>query len=627
MTIRRFLFSLIFLLYGLNVQARDLVIERGWVEDSAGNMTIEEAKQAIETPLTRELFSKGYSNSVFWIRLRIDPSQLIDQSTESLVVRIRPPYQDRIWIYDSLASRDKVRVTGDYYDWADDEYRSLNLNFIIPVGSEPRDIWLRVKAAVSTLTFIEVMTEEQVRAADRLQELATMLYLSALLICFGWAALTRINNKDKLLSYYLIREAVVIVYALAILGYIRIFTSGLLPSGWLDTFTTLISFFFITVVIWFDWNLISEFKPNRWLARLHISLVLFFPIAAALVLMGKTNEAVRLSSLIVLATISLALISAISTRVWTLARNGSQDSQPICSKTFLVLLYAFVAAIALLHRLPIMGMFSGSEHFVYLNLVYPLVTSIVLMVFIQIRVYRLSKYQQQKDRRLEIAEVEVQAERVQRVEQANFLKMLAHEMKTPLSVVRMAVGSTSLPPRTHEVVDRAVTDMDSIIERLLQVERLEDKKLSVNHDNFDLLDIVKRACMSLSGGERVHISAPAEVQVHSDQEIVRVIVFNLLENALKYSPEDSAVNISLIDSSNKVCFSVENQVGSAGFPSPDQVFEKYYRSALARQRTGSGLGLYLVKSLASLLGGHVEYAPSIGFICFKVEIPRQNMKV
>lgn len=627
MTLRRFLFSLILLLVALDTQASDLVIERGWVEDSAGNMTIEEAKQAIETPLTRELFSQGYSKSVFWIRLRIDPSQLRDQSAENLVVRIRPPYQDRIWIYDPLASRDKVRVTGDYYDWADDEYHSLNLNFIIPVGSEPRDVWLRVKATVSTLTFIEVMTEDQVRAADRLQELATMLYLSALLICFGWAALTRINNKDKLLSYYLIRETVVIVYALAILGYVRIFTSGWLPAGWLDTFTTLISFFFITVVIWFDWSLISEFKPNRWLARLHISLVLFFPISAALVLMGKTNEAVRLSSLIVIATISLALISAISTRAWTIARNASQEDQPVCSKTFLVLLYTFVALIALLHRLPIMGMFSGSEHFVYLNLVYPLLTSIVLMVLIQIRVYRLSKYQQQKNLRLEIAEVEVQAERVQRVEQANFLKMLAHEMKTPLSVVRMAVGSTSLPSRTHEVVDRAVTDMDSIIERLLQVERLEDEKLLVNHDNFDLLDVVRRVCLSLPGGERVCISAQGEVQVDSDQEIVRVIISNLLENALKYSPEDSPINITLIKSPDKVCFSVENQVGSAGFPSSNQVFEKYYRSALARQRTGSGLGLYLVKSLISLLGGHIEYVPVEGHVRFNVEIPRQTMKV
>ncbi len=69
MTLRRFLFSLILLLVALDTQASDLVIERGWVEDSAGNMTIEEAKQAIETPLTRELFSQGYSKSVFWIRL------------------------------------------------------------------------------------------------------------------------------------------------------------------------------------------------------------------------------------------------------------------------------------------------------------------------------------------------------------------------------------------------------------------------------------------------------------------------------------------------------------------------------------------------------------------------------
>ena len=106
-----------------------------------------------------------------------------------------------------------------------------------------------------------------------------------------------------------------------------------------------------------------------------------------------------------------------------------------------------------------------------------------------------------------------------------------------------------------------------------------------------------------------------------------MIVFNLLENALKYSPEDSAVNISLINSPDEIRFSVENQVGSAGFPSPDQVFEKYYRSALARQRTGSGLGLYLVKSLVSLLGGHVDYATSEGLIRFSVNVPYQNRKV
>lgn len=627
MAIFRYLLPLALSFFALTAQAGDLVVERGWVEDAAGTMTLEEVQRSSENPLNRKLFSQGYSKSVFWIRLKIDPTNLIGKSDQKLVVRLRPPYQDQIWIYDPLASRDRVSVTGDYYDWADDQYRSLNLNLVIPAGSKPRDVWLRIKATVSTLTFIEVMTEDEVRKADRYQELVTMVYLSILFICFGWAALTRINKKDKLLSCYLIREGVVITYALAILGYIRIFTTGLLPPGWLDAFTTLTSFFFIAVVIWFDWTLIKEFKPNQWISRLHGGLILFFPISATLVLIGKTNEAVRLSSLIVIATIFLALISTISTKAWSETRNASQEDQPVCSKAFLVFLYAFVAAIALLHRLPIMGTFSGSEYFVYLNLVYPLVTSITLMALIQVRIYRLSKYQQQKDRRLEIAEFEVKAEREQRIEQSNFLQMLAHEMKTPLSVVRMAVGGTTLPPRIHEVVDRAVTDMNSIIERLLQVDRLEDDKIAINHENFDLLDVVNRSCLSLPRGDRIQISTHGELQLHADQEIVRVIISNLLENALKYSPENSFVNINLVGESERVQISVENQIGDAGFPSPEKVFEKYYRSALAKQRTGSGLGLYLVKSLVVLIGGDIQYTLNDGNVRFDVMVPRHYVKV
>ena len=294
--IYRYLLTLIILLYAINAQASDLVLERGWVEDPSGTMTLAEVKQAKESPLATKLFSKGYSQSAFWLRLRIEPSRIDDPSVQQLIVRIRPPYQDQIWIYDPLATKDTVRVTGDYYDWADDEYRSLNLNFVIPVGTEPRDIWFRVKASVSTLTFIEVMTPEQVRAADRQQEIVTTVYLSLLFVCFGWAALTRINRKDKLLSFYLLRETVVIVYALAILGYLRIFSSGWLPPAWIDQLTNLLAFTFISTLIWFDWQLLREFKPNRWIARMHGSLVFFLPIAVVLMLMGKTNEAARLFS-------------------------------------------------------------------------------------------------------------------------------------------------------------------------------------------------------------------------------------------------------------------------------------------------------------------------------------------
>lgn len=619
--ILRYLFSLMILLCAFTAQANDLVIERGWVEDPSGAMSLSEIKKAKESPLTTQLFSKGYSQSAFWIRMRIDPSRLEDPSIQTLVVRIRPPYQDQIWIYDSLAAKDKVRVTGDYYDWAKDEYRSLNLNFVIPVGSEPRDIWFRIKASVSTLTFIEVMTPEQVRAADRKQEIVTMLYLSALLVCFGWAVLTRINRKDKLLSFYLIREFVVILYALAILGYVRVFSSGWLPAGWVDQVTNLLAFTFITTLIWFDWQLIREFKPNRWIERLHGGLIFFLPIAVLLMVIGKTNEAARLSSLVVIAYMVLAISSVLSTQAWKQARHAPQEQQPACSKGFLVFIYAFAILVALLHRLPVMGASSGNDLFFYFNLVYPLLTSITLMILIQKRLFQQAKNQQEKQRLLELAEIEVSKERAQRKEQANFLKMLAHEMKTPLSVVRMAVGSKALPANTHEVVERAVTDMDGIIERLLQVERLEDESIDIQHQSIDLLEMVKGLSLSLPEGNRIHLLMQDRVSIESDPQLVRIILSNLLENALKYSSQDSRVKISLRSDGSQVFIEVENTVGSAGVPDSGQVFKKYYRSALAHQRTGSGLGLYLVKYLVTLLRGRIEYLPGEKSVRFMVYLP------
>lgn len=622
--IYKYLLSLIILLCAFAAQANDLVIERGWVEDPSGKMTLSEIQQLQEMPLTAKLFSKGYSQSAFWLRLRIDPSQIKDTSAQHLVVRMRPPYQDQIWIFDSLAPKDKVRVTGDYYDWADDEYRSLNLNFVIPVGTEPRDIWFRIKASVSTLTFIEVLTPEEVRAADRKQEIFTTLYLAILFVCFGWALLTRINRKDKLLSFYLVRETVVIIYGLAILGYLRVFSSGWLPPAWIDQLTNLIAFTFITTLIWFDWHLLREFKPNRWIARMHGSLVFFLPIAVVLMLLGKTNEAARLSSLVVAAYMLLAISSVVSTQAWKQARHASSEEQPICSKAFLVFIYGLAISIALLHRLPIMGASSGNDLFFYFNLVYPLLTSITLMFLIQKRLYRLVQNQQEKSQRLALVEIEVAQERAQREEQANFLKMLAHEMKTPLSVVRMAMGGTALPRKTHEMVDRAVTDMDSIIERLLQVERLEDERIEIRQQSIDLLEMVEAVCISLPEGERIRPVVHGEPSLNSDPQLVRVIVSNLLENALKYSPKHSEVTLTLSGDVSQVSIEVENAVGSAGFPDAEHVFNKYYRAALAHQQTGSGLGLYLVQSLVKLLGGVAHYERNRESISFKVYIPTKQ---
>jgi signal transduction histidine kinase len=66
---------------------------------------------------------------------------------------------------------------------------------------------------------------------------------------------------------------------------------------------------------------------------------------------------------------------------------------------------------------------------------------------------------------------------------------------------------------------------------------------------------------------------------------------------------------------------ITNQVGPAGWPEADRVFEKYYRSPHARRQTGSGLGLYLVRHLTQAIGGQIAYKPSTSQIRFVLNLP------
>jgi len=605
----------------LIAQAHDFVSERAWVEDPAGTMTLAEVAQAQGTPFENKYFTRGFSQSTFWLRLRIDPRVSGDHApAEKLIIRIRPPYQDQIRLYDPLAAEDQVRQTGDYFDWARDEYRSLNLNFVIPVGDTPRDVWLRLRTNQSTMTVIDVMSEDETRAADRRQEIATTLYFALLLVCVGWAVLSYLNQRDRLVGLYIVREALAMLYAMTILGYCRVFTSGWLPEGWLDKFSNVVVWGFLTYVVWFDIQLIRQFKPPPLLLKVLNALLFVLPLNLLLALLGKTYLANMMSAYPFILAVLLILLAALMTRAWDEAKGRPEDEQPGFSKAFLVGVYAIGCLVMLINRLPAMGYIQPNDGVLYMNLLYAALTSVTMMILIQVRAYRLAKRQQQAQHRLEVARLEAAQERTQRVEQSNFLKMLAHEMKTPLSIVRMATGSGHQSPKMNQMVERAVQDMNGIIERLLEVERLADQQIVMHPTAFCLREMLVHVGESRGGEGRLQIEGPDEAIIVADQRFVQIVLANLVDNALKYGAVDQPVRIR-IEVSRPVVITVCNAIGTAGTPDPAQVFEKYYRAPGAHEKTGSGLGLYLARSLVTLLGGHIGLTVSDSTVCFTVELP------
>jgi len=221
-----------------------------------------------------------------------------------------------------------------------------------------------------------------------------------------------------------------------------------------------------------------------------------------------------------------------------------------------------------------------------------------------------------------------------RDEQDRFLSMLSHELKTPLSVLRMSIGMDgALSSSTRMHAQQSVQDMDAIIERCLQVDRLQQHRYVAVEQNCNLSELLAELQIASTMPQRIAIEAPA-VANHmpdfipnfmTDTQLLRIALGNLIDNALKYSPPDSQVRISASRQPHKkqpgILIEISNLPGSAGFPNPGKVFKKYYRSPHAHNKTGSGLGLYLVRSIAHRLGGWVRYVPEPVQVRFHFWLP------
>ena len=201
-----------------------------------------------------------------------------------------------------------------------------------------------------------------------------------------------------------------------------------------------------------------------------------------------------------------------------------------------------------------------------------------------------------------------------RNEQDRFMSMLSHELKTPLSVLRMALGTDgplSANTRTH--AQQSVSDMDAIVERCLQAGRMEHHRHGSARQTCDIADVLAELQTSCDRPERLALETQEVPPFTADVPLLRIALHNLIDNALKYAPAADTVQVSASHHTHRrragVLVAVSNAPGVAGMPDPSRVFGKYYRSPGAHSKTGSGLGLYLVHSAAKQLGGWVRYAP------------------
>lgn len=587
----------------------DYIVDRAYFEDASNQLTFAQVK---EKPFTafNGMLSKGYSQSAFWVRLKIAPV-MTKKSDESLVLKIQPTYLDEIQLYDAAEPLRLNRVVGDRYPYANNDRKSLTYDFLIPVSKQERYVWLRLKTSSTNLMQLSVVSESDAIAMDRQFDMAVATILSALLVFMFWAIVHWWATRDRLVGIFILRQLSGLGFFLAYVGFIRIWLAGMVSPPLLDMVTSFFVLSSTTVAMWFHWEFFKEYLIGpKWQAAFKLTLALF-PLEIALFMLGKLSVALTINMLVVLALPALMFLMSLFAVPWDKLK-GSVNVLP---RRYLVLAHAMYLFVTSLATLPSLALASGGIFSPHAVLLHAFLTAIVLISVIYYRAHRI---EEKRVVDVALAQQSADNERAKREEQARFLEMLTHEFKTSLAVLKMALGSVDLASKEGRYANRAIDSMNDVIERCRQVQALSDEQVPIDLEEVDLIGLVSAVVMSSHLEDRVCVHGDAGVKVKTDEKLLKVILANLIDNALKYSKPLSMVEVHVRVDGSKVILTVLNQVGNAGMPDKNRVFSKYYRSERAHGQIGSGLGLYLTAQFAQMLGMRLRYVPKPEVVEFEL---------
>lgn len=219
-----------------------------------------------------------------------------------------------------------------------------------------------------------------------------------------------------------------------------------------------------------------------------------------------------------------------------------------------------------------------------------------------------------------------------------FLATASHELKTPLTVIRgygeILMQTPDLPSQNRTDAARAIVrrseELAGIVDRLLLSSRIEAGRLKLDVAATDLMPILEERALSLQAatGRVVRLALDPEMPpVEADAAAVTTVVDHLLDNAVKYSPDGGEVTVALSCDEEVARLRVADRGIGMDSEQARHCFEKFWQgdSTDVRSFKGTGIGLYIVRSMVEAMGGviEVETAPGQG-TTFTVSLRRAD---
>lgn len=219
---------------------------------------------------------------------------------------------------------------------------------------------------------------------------------------------------------------------------------------------------------------------------------------------------------------------------------------------------------------------------------------------------------------------------------SSFMGNIAHELRTPMTTIKGFIDGMldgTIPPELQQhylsLVSQEVGRLARLTQNMLDITKLEAGEYQVNARSYDVWETLTSVVFAAEqrieeAGVEIQGLAPTRTPVYADPDLVYQVVYNLLDNALKFTPKGGEIRLGVQKNGGEVTVSIHNTGAGIAADSLPFVFDRFYKEDKSRglNTKGSGLGLHICKVLVGLSGGKIWAESTEGEFCrFSFTLP------
>lgn len=202
-------------------------------------------------------------------------------------------------------------------------------------------------------------------------------------------------------------------------------------------------------------------------------------------------------------------------------------------------------------------------------------------------------------------------------QQQNFMMAVTHELKTPIAIARLNLETLQKRKLDEEKQNKLISNtihetdrLNSLCNNILYATQIDGGDYSSAKAVINVSTLIQESVNEFKNRfslRKIDATLQENIYMNGESLLIQMLVNNLIDNALKYSPKDSLVHIKLVQEHNKIILSVADNGYGIKQNEKHKIFQKFYRSGIETTRTtkGTGLGLYLCSKIVDSHNGYI----------------------